>query len=166
MVRKLAPSGLGAGMAIWRGVHPVLRLNELKLPLDHDPEALSEAICRRLKIQPEQLLQQRVVKRSIDARRRSAIQLSYGVELALEPETWLVCFRPRVAAVTSRVARDAVSRELRRRVNARGRWMLNLCPMPAGYVFRAVFTNPLMTEAHVDELLRHLERCAAKESRT
>jgi len=86
MVRKLAPSGLGAGMAIWRGVHPVLRLNELKLPLDHDPEALSEAICRRLKIQPEQLLQQRVVKRSIDARRRSAIQLSYGVELALEPE--------------------------------------------------------------------------------
>jgi len=65
---------------------PVLRLNELKLPLDHDPQALEEAICRRLKIQPEQLQQHRVVKRSIDARRKSAIQLSYGVELALEPE--------------------------------------------------------------------------------
>ncbi|MFM7653730.1 MAG: FAD-dependent oxidoreductase, partial [Vulcanococcus sp.] len=64
----------------------MLRLNELKLPLDHDPEALEEAICRRLKIQPEQLQQHRVVKRSIDARRKSAIQLSYGVEIALAPE--------------------------------------------------------------------------------
>ncbi|MCE9635466.1 MAG: hypothetical protein K8T90_07150 [Planctomycetes bacterium] len=91
---------------------------------------------------------------------RDAIARSKRWELALEPDTWLVCFRPKVPAVTSRVARDVVSRELRRRINADGRWMLNLCPMPAGYVFRAVFTNPLMTNAHVDELLRHLETCA------
>jgi uncharacterized protein len=63
----------------------VLRLNELKLPLDHSDEDLSAAICRRLKIQPPQLLQHRVVKRSIDARRKSNIQLSYGLELSLEP---------------------------------------------------------------------------------
>jgi len=92
---------------------------------------------------------------------RDGIARSKRWELALEPDTWLVCFRPRVPAVTSRVARDVVSRELRRRINADGRWMLNLCPMPAGYVFRAVFTNPLMTNTHVDELLRHLETCAA-----
>jgi glutamate/tyrosine decarboxylase-like PLP-dependent enzyme len=92
---------------------------------------------------------------------REGIVRSRRWELAQEPETWLVCFRPRVPAVTSRVARDVVSRELRRRVNAEGRWMLNLCPMPAGYVFRTVFTNPLMTERHVDELLAHLEACAA-----
>ena len=30
----------------------------------------------------------------------------------------------------------------------------------AGYAFRAVFVNPHMTSAHVDELLAHLERCA------
>ena len=64
----------------------VLRLNELKLPLDHDPQQLGEAICRRLKIQPQQLQQHRVVKRSIDARRKSSIQLSYGVEIAVAPE--------------------------------------------------------------------------------
>jgi glutamate/tyrosine decarboxylase-like PLP-dependent enzyme len=91
---------------------------------------------------------------------RDGIRRSRRWELALPPETWLVVFRPRVSAVTSRVARDAVGRELRRRVNASGRWMLNLCPMPAGSAFRAIFTNPLMTEAHVDELLAHLERCA------
>ena len=63
----------------------MLRLNELKLPLDHSPEDLREAISRRLRIQPEELLQHRVVKRSIDARRKSNIQLSYGLELGLEP---------------------------------------------------------------------------------
>jgi len=93
---------------------------------------------------------------------RDGIERSRGFELALEPQTWLVVFRPRVSAVTSRVARDAVSREMRRRVNASGRWMVNLCPMPAGYAFRCVFTNPLMTTAHVDELLAHLERCAGR----
>lgn len=98
---------------------------------------------------------------------RDAIVRSRRWELALEPETWLVCIRPRVPGVTSRVARDAASREVRRRFNARGTWMINLCPMPAGYAFRAIFTNPLMTEAHVDELLDELERAAspAPESR-
>jgi hypothetical protein len=33
--------------------------------------------------------------------------------------------------------------------------------MLSGYVFRAVLTNPLTTEAHVDEMLAHLEACAA-----
>jgi uncharacterized FAD-dependent dehydrogenase len=63
----------------------MLRLNELKLPLDHEPEDLSEALCRRLKLQPEQLQQlPRVVKRSVDARRKSNIQLAYSLEFGLE----------------------------------------------------------------------------------
>jgi uncharacterized FAD-dependent dehydrogenase len=63
-----------------------LRLHQLKLPLDHGEAALAEAICRRLKLQPQQLLQHRVVKRSVDARRRQGIQLTYSVELELEPQ--------------------------------------------------------------------------------
>ena len=64
----------------------MLRLNELKLPLDHEPEAIGEALCRRLKLAPEQLLEPpRVVKRSVDARRKSTIQLAYSVEFGLEP---------------------------------------------------------------------------------
>ena len=63
----------------------MLRLNELKLPLNHSDADLHAAICRRLKLQPAELLQHRVVKRSIDARRKSSIQLSYGLELSLEP---------------------------------------------------------------------------------
>jgi hypothetical protein len=47
--------------------------------------------------------------------------------------------------------------------DASGRWMVNLCPMPAGYAFRAIFVNPHMTAAHVDELLDHLQRCASSD---
>ena len=65
----------------------MLRLNELKLPLDHEAEAISTALCRRLKLKPEQLLSTpEVVKRSVDARRKSQIQLAYSVEFRLEPE--------------------------------------------------------------------------------
>ena len=63
----------------------MLRLNELKLPLDHTDTDLPAAICRRLKLKPEQLRQQRVVKRSVDARRKSDIRLTYSVEIALAP---------------------------------------------------------------------------------
>jgi len=64
----------------------MLRLNELKLPLDHGPEAISDALCHRLKLQPAQLQgKPDVVKRSVDARRKSKIQLAYSVEFSLEP---------------------------------------------------------------------------------
>ncbi|MBM5806730.1 MAG: FAD-dependent oxidoreductase [Cyanobacteria bacterium M_surface_10_m2_179] len=65
----------------------MLRLNELKLPLDHEPGAISEALCRRLKLQAEQLHgEPRVVKRSVDGRRKSNIQLAYSVEFSLAAE--------------------------------------------------------------------------------
>ena len=53
----------------------MLRLSELKLPLDHGEEALQEAVLKRLRIPPDRLLGQTLVKRSVDARRRDRIQL-------------------------------------------------------------------------------------------
>jgi uncharacterized protein len=66
----------------------VLRLSELKLPLDHDGDALVLAICRRLRLRPEQLRSHRLVKRSVDARKAGAIRLVYclDLELALPPD--------------------------------------------------------------------------------
>jgi uncharacterized FAD-dependent dehydrogenase len=65
----------------------VLRLSELKLPLDHGEDDLAAAICRRLGVPMEVLLTHRLVRRSVDARRRNAIALVYSVdlELALDP---------------------------------------------------------------------------------
>jgi uncharacterized FAD-dependent dehydrogenase len=64
----------------------MLRLTELKLPLDHPPEALAEAVTRRLGLRPGELLELRIARRAWDARRRSAIELVYSLDLSLRDE--------------------------------------------------------------------------------
>ena len=62
----------------------VLRLSELKLPLDHSDADLVAAIHRRLRLTPGELRGHRLVKRSVDARRRGVIALVYCLDLELE----------------------------------------------------------------------------------
>jgi len=64
----------------------MLRLTELKLPLDHEPAALEAAIAERLEIEPADLLRHSVVKRGNDARRKSAIRLVYALDVTLADE--------------------------------------------------------------------------------
>ena len=64
----------------------MLRLTEIKLPLDHGPEALSAAVLARLKIKPDQLVSFNVFKRGWDARKRSAIHLIYTVDAEVREE--------------------------------------------------------------------------------
>jgi uncharacterized FAD-dependent dehydrogenase len=61
----------------------VLRLSELKLPLDHSDADLVLAVCQRLRLSPAQLKSHRLVKRSVDARKRQAIALVYSLDLDL-----------------------------------------------------------------------------------
>ena len=62
----------------------MLRLSELKLPLDHSAADLEVAITRRLRLSPGELRGHHLVKRSVDARRRGAIALVYCLDLELE----------------------------------------------------------------------------------
>ena len=64
----------------------MLRLNELKLPLDHAPADLDAAICQRLGIAPEELVRYAIARRGNDARKRSAIRLVYAVDVVLRDE--------------------------------------------------------------------------------
>ncbi|MEN3746944.1 FAD-dependent protein [Sphingomonas sp. HF-S3] len=64
----------------------MLRLSGLSVPLDHPPEALPQAICRRLGIDAEALRGFSIYRRGNDARRRSAIQLVYTVDVDLTDE--------------------------------------------------------------------------------
>ena len=68
----------------------MLRLSELKLPLDHGEEALQEAVLKRLRIPADRLLGQTLVKRSVDARRRDRIQLIYSVDVQVKGEAALL----------------------------------------------------------------------------
>jgi hypothetical protein len=68
----------------------MLRLSELKLPLDHPEDALLEAVLKRLRIPPNDVFEQRMVKCSIDARRRDQIQLIYSVDVRVRGEAALL----------------------------------------------------------------------------
>jgi uncharacterized FAD-dependent dehydrogenase len=75
----------------------MLRLTELKLPLDHTTADLEAAIAERLEIEPAALLRYSVAKRGNDARRKSAIKLVYAIDASVTDE----------AAVLARHAGDA-----------------------------------------------------------
>src|SRR5688500_5859847 len=74
----------------------MLRISELKLPLDHAPEALPAAIAGRLGVREADLLSWSVWKRAHDARKKAAILKVYIVDAAVKDE----------AAVLKRLAGD------------------------------------------------------------
>ena len=50
----------------------MLRLTELKLPLDHAADALRPALCQRLEITDNELIDFTIFRRSYDARNRQS----------------------------------------------------------------------------------------------
>jgi len=72
----------------------MLRLSGLTLPLDHAPEALPEAIARRLGVASAELTGFSIYRRGNDARRRNAIQLVYTVDVALTDEATVLARFP------------------------------------------------------------------------
>ncbi|MBX3621417.1 MAG: NAD(P)/FAD-dependent oxidoreductase [Rhizobacter sp.] len=74
----------------------MLRITELRLPLDHPDDALRPAIVKRLGVGDAQLRAHTVFKRSYDARKKSAIVLIYTIDCELADE----------AAVLQRFAGD------------------------------------------------------------
>ena len=64
----------------------MLRLTELRLPLDHPEPALREAALARLAVRGEQLRSFTVFRRGYDARKRSAIQLVYTLDCEVADE--------------------------------------------------------------------------------
>ena len=78
----------------------MLRLTELKLPLDHDDTALREAAAVRLGVGVGRLRQVQVARRGYDARKRSAICLVYTLDVAVEDGAGLAA-RPGVLPAPS-----------------------------------------------------------------
>jgi uncharacterized FAD-dependent dehydrogenase len=68
----------------------MLRLTDLKLPLDHSGDALTAAILRRLTIATTELTGYSVAKRSYDARKRGSIALIYALDIDTPREAELL----------------------------------------------------------------------------
>lgn len=59
----------------------MLRLTEIKLPLDHAPEALEAAVLRRLKLDAAAINGFTIFRRGYDARKRNDIHLVYTIDV-------------------------------------------------------------------------------------
>ena len=68
----------------------MLRLTELRLPLDHAEGALRPAIVSRLGIRDADLRAYTVFKRAYDARKKAAIQLTYSIDCEVADEAGLL----------------------------------------------------------------------------
>ncbi|WP_018610104.1 NAD(P)/FAD-dependent oxidoreductase [Uliginosibacterium gangwonense] len=68
----------------------MLRLTDIKLPIDHPDSALQEAILHRLGVGAGDLVRFAVFKRSPDARKKHAIQLIYSVDVEVRDEAKLL----------------------------------------------------------------------------
>ena len=83
---KSGPDELTEARTFARRTHPMLRLTEVKLPLDHPESALRDAILKKLGIPPAQLLRFEIHRRGFDARKRATIALVYTLDIELSNE--------------------------------------------------------------------------------
>lgn len=75
----------------------MIRITDLSLPFDHSPDALAKSIVARLKISQPQLSGFTIIRKSIDARRKSNIAIVYTIDAEVTSE----------AAVLSNFSQDS-----------------------------------------------------------
>ena len=64
----------------------MIRLTELRLLIDHAPEDLEAAICKKLAILAKDLIRYEVFKRSYDARKNNILSFIYTLDLSVKDE--------------------------------------------------------------------------------
>lgn len=68
----------------------MIRINQLKLPAEHTPEALLKKTAKTLRVAPEAIRELRIIKQSLDARKKPELYYSYTVDVRTERETAVV----------------------------------------------------------------------------
>ena len=64
----------------------MIRITELRLPIDHAPQALEAAILTQLGIASKDLVRLEVFKRSYDARKNSTLTFIYTLDVSVRDE--------------------------------------------------------------------------------
>lgn len=64
----------------------MIRLNQLKLPVDHTREQLIHKTAQYLRIPAADILELQIVRQSLDARKKPALFYSYSVNVTVKKE--------------------------------------------------------------------------------
>ena len=64
----------------------MIRINQCKLNIHHTDKELEDKICRMLKIKSSELVAYYIVKRALDARKKTDIRYSYTIQAEIKNE--------------------------------------------------------------------------------
>lgn len=67
-------------------IHFMIRINQIKLPIEHDEAQLEQKILKTLKIKKNQLMHYKIAKKSIDARKKPELFYVYSVDVSVDSE--------------------------------------------------------------------------------
>lgn len=77
-------------------------------------------------------------------------------ELAVVPESNIVCYRHRPKALAPGIELDTHNQTLRKRVVKQGKFYIAGTQLESGYYLRSAIMNPLILDEDLDELIDHL----------
>ena len=64
----------------------MIRINQIKMPIEHSTHQLKEKAAKLLKIKEHQIKELRIVKKSIDARKKPELVVVYSVDVSVDNE--------------------------------------------------------------------------------
>ena len=68
----------------------MIRISQLKLPVEHSQEALLKKAAKTLRLAPEEIRELKIIKQSLDARKKPELYYSYTVDVKTEKEPAVV----------------------------------------------------------------------------
>ncbi|MDO8810410.1 MAG: NAD(P)/FAD-dependent oxidoreductase [Gallionella sp.] len=135
----------------------MLRITEIKLPLDHPEGGISSAIIKRLDIHAHDLLNYRIFRRGVDARKKSNILFTYTLDAEVRDE----------AAILERFGNDpqvSITPDTSYRFVAQAPQSLALRPVVVGMGPAGLFAGLILAQMGFHPLI--LERGKAVRERT
>lgn len=80
----------------------MIRINSIKIQIRHTSEDIMKAICKGLRIKEDQLISYEIVKRSLDARKKSEIKYIYTIDAVVKEEDKVLkhCKNPNASSST------------------------------------------------------------------
>ncbi|MGH8505825.1 MAG: NAD(P)/FAD-dependent oxidoreductase, partial [Stenotrophobium sp.] len=135
----------------------MLRLTELKLPLDHAPEAIAAAVLERLAIAADDLVSCSIFRRGVDARKARSIFFIYTLDVEVRDEA-------RVLARHGRDAHVGPAPDMRYQFVAQARSKPAMRPVVIGLGPAGLFAGLILAQSGFCPLI--LERGKAVRERT